>query len=254
MTLGSNSFGVKILGCGEHRSNLIFDFLLGVLAFDLVYERVYRGILLFCRCLRGTKAPIEPISSSNGAILSARHLETDRFISQFIRISPFELFSLVGANQKSFVRLAHEEIWRGSELMKGVGGRVNTIPGSKKASLLGSLKANIFGSLKANQEGRLDLHTLATTAATHGHLDIVRHLCSDWGVPANALPADKESSSFLLRHTVAGSKKGTETPLVQAIQHGHEDIALYLLSLPDLELDLNRQMTPHNSTLLHWAA
>lgn len=108
-----------------------------------------------------------------------------------------------------------------------------------------------FGPSKADPAGRLDLHTLATTAATHGHLDIVRHLCKNWDVAANAVQAEEELHN--LRQTVAGSKKGTDAPLVQAIQNGHEDIALFLIALPNHDLDLNRRMTFHNCTALHWA-
>jgi len=113
-----------------------------------------------------------------------------------------------------------------------------------------------FGSVEANPEGRLGLRLLATTAATHGHFDLVRHLCKEWDVPANAVPPGEEALGFLLRHTLAGVRKGEglDTPLVQAIQNGQEDMALYLLSLPNQALDLGRQMTSHNYTVLHNAA
>ena len=96
-----------------------------------------------------------------------------------------------------------------------------------------------FGSVEANPEGRLGLRLLATTAATHGHFDLVRHLCKEWDVPANAVPPGEEALGFLLRHTLAGVRKGEglDTPLVQAIQNGQEDMALYLLSLPNQALD-----------------
>jgi ankyrin repeat protein len=123
--------------------------------------------------------------------------------------------------------------------------------GSMYVSL--TLMQGSFGPLRATPEGRLDQHTLATTAATYGHLGIVRHLCREHDVPANAVPADKELSSFFRRH-MEGSMKGTYTPLVQAIQNGHEDIALFLLAFPNQDLDLGRQMTSHNSTVLHLAA
>ena len=45
-----------------------------------------------------------------------------------------------------------------------------------------------------------------------------------------------------------------DTPLVQAISNRHEDNALFLLALPNQDLDLGRQMMPHNYTVLHWAA
>jgi ankyrin repeat protein len=96
---------------------------------------------------------------------------------------------------------------------------------------------------------RLVLRTAATKAAAYENMAVVRYFCEERGVPANFVPWDELAE---------GQETEFATPLLAAIQTGHEDIAMYLLLLPPGEdgrnLNLDGQIGPRECPLLLLAA
>lgn len=86
-------------------------------------------------------------------------------------------------------------------------------------------------------------------AALYDQRAIAGYLCEMRGVHVNAVQAGEGDWQ------VAGFRNITSrmTPLSSAIERSHEDLALYLLSLPDQELDLNRSLG-EDASLLHICA
>jgi len=90
-------------------------------------------------------------------------------------------------------------------------------------------------SSAANQ---LLLHGMATQAALNGEREMVKHLCRVRSVPVNVVPAV---------HAAAAAVDpffsfDVPTPLVSALKDQDEDLAVYLLSLPQADLDLDRKV------------
>jgi hypothetical protein len=74
---------------------------------------------------------------------------------------------------------------------------------------------------------RSTLRIAASIAATVGNAPVVAYFCEERGVPSNFVPPDEIAVvEFAL------SEFSIITPLLAALQYGHEDLALYLLSLP----------------------
>ena len=103
--------------------------------------------------------------------------------------------------------------------------------------------------------GLFVLRAIAVGAARVKQWAIVLYMCERCGVAVNALPAE-EGGLWLVPGIPAEDMPNTNlmlTPLVGAISGGHEDLALYLLTLPDQELKLNRRLADGHS-ILHLCA
>jgi len=65
------------------------------------------------------------------------------------------------------------------------------------------------------------LRTAATIAASAGNMDVVKYFCEERRVPVNFVPPDE---LLLIGHV---KDVWTNTPLLAALSHEHEDVALY---------------------------
>jgi len=70
------------------------------------------------------------------------------------------------------------------------------------------------------------LRTAATIAASAGNMDVVKYFCEERRVPVNFVTPDE---LLLIGHVKDACN---DTPLLAALSHEHEDVALYLLSMP----------------------
>jgi hypothetical protein len=101
--------------------------------------------------------------------------------------------------------------------------------------------------------GQLVLRRFASRAIEVGYIDIAKHLCGTRNVPANPIPLSAAQLARISGETESNNKFNImPTPLHTALKWMNQDLALYLLSLPqDHHLDVDFFTDP--ATPLHHA-
>lgn len=93
--------------------------------------------------------------------------------------------------------------------------RVGGLEGLEEAKLLPTYLSGL--------DHRILLRAAASTAAIYGNIAVVGYFCEERGVPVNFVPPDEIPNDPHTKFI---------TPLIMAVENGHENLALYLLSLP----------------------